>query len=236
MRVLAVGAHPDDLEILCAGTLARYRRDGHQIIMAHACNGNCGHFIIPPDELAAIRAKEAEAAAALLDAEVLTLEGVGDGELVADDPAQRRAMVELIRRARPDVIITHTPDDYMPDHVATSQLVFFASFFASTPNYKTGTAPHHEAVPPIFYMDTLAGANFLPEEYVDITDTLEIKLKMLECHQSQLVWLREHDGIDMKEFVEVTARFRGLQCGVRYAEGFRRLRTWPRATTARLLP
>ena len=52
MRVLAVGAHPDDLEILCAGTLARYKQAGHEVIMAHACNGDCGHFVIPPEELA----------------------------------------------------------------------------------------------------------------------------------------------------------------------------------------
>ena len=85
-------------------------------------------------------------------------------------------------------------------------------------------------------MDTLAGVGFTPEEYVDITDTIDIKIRMLECHESQMTWMREHDKIDMAEFVTSVARFRGLQCGVRYAEGFRRLRVYPRMTPDRLLP
>jgi LmbE family N-acetylglucosaminyl deacetylase len=237
MRVLAVGAHPDDLEIICAGTLARYRQAGHEVVMAHACNGDCGHFIIPPAELAAMRDAEAKAAAAIIEAEVLTLPDMGDGDIMANDPKARMGMVDIIRKARPDVIITHAPEDYMPDHVAVTELVFFASFFASVPHWKTEQdTPHHDKVPPIYYMDTLASVGFMPEEYVDITDTLDIKAKMLECHESQLTWMREHDKIDMVEFVTAMARARGLQSGVRYAEGFRRLRTWPRVTTERLLP
>lgn len=237
MRVLAIGAHPDDLEILCAGTLARYRQAGHEVVMAHACNGDCGHFIIPPDELAAQRAKEADNAGAILGAEVLTIPGMGDGDIMADDVNARKGMVDIIRQARPDVILTHAPEDYMPDHVAVSELVFFASFLATVPHWKTDNdIPHHDKVAPIYYMDTLASVGFMPEEYVDITDTMDTKIKMLECHESQLTWMREHDKIDMVEFVTTMARARGLQSGVRYAEGFRRLRTWPRMTTERLLP
>ena len=237
MRVLAVGAHPDDLEILCAGTLARYKQAGHEVIMAHACNGDCGHFVIPPEELARQRAAEARAAAEILGAEVLTIPDMGVGDLRGDDVKARMAMVDIIRMARPDVIITHGPEDYMPDHVAVSELVFFASFLATVPHWKTERdLPHHDKVAPIYYMDTLAGVGFTPEEYVDITDTIDIKIRMLECHESQMTWMREHDKIDMAEFVTSVARFRGLQCGVRYAEGFRRLRVYPRMTPDRLLP
>ena len=136
---------------------------------------------------------------------------------------------------QPDVIITHSPDDYMPDHVAVSHLVFDASFAASVPNYKTAV-PGKAAITPIYYMDNLAGVNFMPTEYVDISDTIETKMEMLECHESQLKWMRDHDHIDFAEFVRTCARFRGLQCGVQYAEAFRTCVAWPKVVPARLLP
>ncbi|HET7559618.1 MAG TPA: PIG-L family deacetylase [Limnochordia bacterium] len=236
MRILAVGAHPDDIEILCAGTLARYAAAGHEVIMAHLCNGDCGHYEIPPAELAAIRAQEAQAAAAILGAELLTLPKVGDGDLLADDMPTRQAVADLIRRSRPDLIITHDPDDYMPDHRAASKLIFDASFLATLPAWPQHPAPHHNVVPPVYFMDTLAGVGFLPEEYVDISETFQLKRRMLECHQSQLTWLKEHDDIDVLEFMGVLSRLRGLQAGVQYAEGFKPLRVWPRLGTQRLLP
>ncbi len=112
MNVLAVGAHPDDLEILCAGTLARYSRDGYRVIMAHICSGNKGHHHIPPGELAEIRDKEAVSSAKLIGAEHINL-GIEDLGVYLERE-QVLACVELIRRTMPDVIITHSPDDYMP--------------------------------------------------------------------------------------------------------------------------
>ena len=85
-------------------------------------------------------------------------------------------------------------------------------------------------------MDTLAGLNFQPTEYVDITDELELKLEMLECHESQLKWMRDHDNIDFAEFVRTCSRFRGLQCGVQYAEAFTQAYAWPKVKPVRLLP
>jgi LmbE family N-acetylglucosaminyl deacetylase len=85
-------------------------------------------------------------------------------------------------------------------------------------------------------MDTLAGVNFLPEEYVDISDDIEVKLDALSCHESQIKWMLKHDKIDFLEFVSVCSRFRGLQCGVKYAEGYRKCAAWPRLNTKRLLP
>ena len=104
---------------------------------------------------------------------------------------------------------------------------------ASVPQYG---APGKAAVTPIYYMDNLAGMNFEPTEFVDISDELETKIQMLECHESQLKWMRDHDNIDFAEFVTTCSRFRGLQCGVRYAEAFRQELVWPKATTRRLLP
>jgi LmbE family N-acetylglucosaminyl deacetylase len=233
MRILAVGAHPDDLEILCAGTLARYAQEGHQLVMCVATDGTAGHMVIKPPELARIREREARAAAEVIDAEFIWL-GFPD-ELIFNDRETRLTFVDAIRQAKPDVIITHAPDDYHPDHRVVSSLVFDTSFIASLPNIETNQ-PAHSIVPPLYYMDTLAGKGFHPTEYVDIGSTIDIKRQMLACHQSQLKWLKDHDNIDVIEFMEVVARTRGFQCNVLYAEGFRQADVWPRTPPGRLLP
>lgn len=233
MRILAVGAHPDDLELLCAGTLAKYSKQGHTVIMAYMCNGNKGHFTIPPEELASIRAEEAKKSASIIGAEVI-FGGFPDLELPIDENSKRIA-ADIIRRARPDVIITHSPDDYMIDHINTSKLIVEGSFIATLPHYKSEYPPHN-IIPPVFFMDTLAGVNFIPTEYVDITEEIEIKERMLLCHQSQYVWLRDHDHIDYVEFMKSLSRIRGIQCGVKYAEGFRQYQVWGRIVPKRLLP
>jgi len=233
MRVLAIGAHPDDLEILCAGTLARYAREGHDVTMCVATDGTAGHMVIKPPELAQIREKEARAAAEVIGAEFIWL-GFPD-ELIFNDRATRLAFIDAIRRARPDLIITHAPDDYHPDHRVVSSLVFDTSFIASLPNIETDHSAH-SAIPPLFYMDTLAVKGFHPTEYVDITTTIETKRQMLNRHESQLKWLNDHDNIDVMEFMEVVARTRGFQCNVPYAEGFRQADVWPRTSSRRILP
>jgi len=133
------------------------------------------------------------------------------------------------------VIITHSPNDYMSDHNELSRLVFGASFHATLPLYDTAK-PHHGTVAPIFYMDTVMGVDFQPVEYVDVTATMETKVAMLEAHESQLTWLRDHDGVDVVEQMKTVTRFRGQQCGVQYAEGFAPCLAWLRGTTRRLLP
>jgi N-acetylglucosamine malate deacetylase 1 len=85
-------------------------------------------------------------------------------------------------------------------------------------------------------MDTVAGVGFMPSEYVDISESIEIKLAALDCHQSQIKWLKEHDSIDFLDFVRTCSKYRGLQCGVPYAEAFRPCQAWPRMRAARLLP
>lgn len=234
MKVLAIGCHPDDIEVSCAGTLARYRREGHEVILCHVANGNMGHVVIQPDELRAIRAMEAKNSGALIGAEVLTCD-IDDVAVYSGLKEQRDKVVDIIRYAQPDVIITHSPDDYMPDHVEVSKLVFDAAFAASVPHY--GTSRDTSArLTPIYYMDHLAGIDFHPTEYVDITDTMDIKLQMLEMHVSQMKWMRDHDNIDFAEFVTTCARFRGLQSGVKYAECFTQCQAWPKLTTKRMLP
>ena len=235
MNILAVGCHPDDLEIGCGGTLARYSQAGHTVTMVHVANGNMGHVEILPEELRAIRREEARAGGRALGAvEVISLDA-GDLDVDSNRPSLVRALTDVIRRTQPDLIITHPPNDYMKDHIETSRLVFDASFSASVPHFETPTGGVAR-ITPIFYMDTLAGVGFLPEEYVDISTTIDLKLKALDCHTSQIKWLRDHDGIDFLDFSRTVSKFRGLQCGAAYAEGFTQCRTWPRQTANRLLP
>jgi LmbE family N-acetylglucosaminyl deacetylase len=233
MNVLAVGAHPDDLEILCAGTLGRCARRGDRVTMLVMSDGSAGHAEIPAAELAEIREREARAAADLLGAEFVWL-GLRD-EFVFNDEPTRHRLLNAIRGAAPDLILTHNPDDYHPDHRATSRAVFDASFIMGLPNVKTENPPH-PGVATLYYFDTLAGQGFLPEEYVDVTETWETKVEMLQQHRSQVDWLRYHDQIDIFAFMETVAKFRGLQCGVPYAEGFRQARAWPRVKPYRVLP
>src|SRR5436190_6370931 len=126
MRVLAIGAHPDDLEILCGGTLARFAGRGDSVTMLVMSDGSAGHAQIAAPELAAIREREARAAAAVIGAELVWL-GLPD-EFVFNDEPTRRRLLDAIRAARPDLILTHASMDYHPDHVATHRAVFDASF------------------------------------------------------------------------------------------------------------
>ena len=232
MNVLAIGCHPDDIEISCCGTLAKCVKRGDKVTVCHVANGNMGHEIIKPAELRDMRAAEAKKAGSLAGIEVVTLD-IGDLLPNGCDIKQRDMVVELIRDVQPDFIITHGPTDYMPDHREVSKLVFDASFAASVPQYGKGPKA---AITPLYYMDNLAGLNFVPNEFVDISDEIELKIEMLECHESQLKWMRDHDHIDFAEFVRTCSRFRGLQCGVDYAEAFTQELVWPKATTKRLLP
>ena len=234
MNVLAIGAHPDDIEIACAGTLAKCVKRGDRVVVCHASTGNLGHVIIPPDELTKIRAAEAKKAGSLAGIEVIG--GLfNDLDIYDNNKEARDRMVDVIKYAQPDFIITHNPDDYMPDHTAVARLVFDASFTATLPNYKSKYEKEAKLVP-IYYMDTLAGVNFNPTEFVDITDEIDLKLEMLNCHESQIVWMRDHDGIDFPDMVRTCSRYRGYQCGADYAEGFKQCRVYLKGTTKRYLP
>ena len=234
MRVLAVGAHPDDLEILCGGTLARYVRNGHEVVMCSATKGDRGSYVHTSEEVARSRLAEARRAAEICGAEHVTL-GLRDCEVNAGDMEQRLLVVDLVREARPDVIITHSQGDYMVDHNDISRLVFDSSFLASIPLLGTGK-PHHPQVPPIYFMETITGLGFNPTEFVDVTETIDVKVKMLEAHESQLTWLKDHDDVDIVENMRIATAYRGFQAGVKYAEGFTPCLTWLRGTTKRLLP
>lgn len=233
MRVLAIGAHPDDIEINCVGTLIKCKKRGDEVFACHMSDGDMGHVTIMPKELGEIRRKEAQTSGALAGISVIW---GGSHDLdIYDEKGARDRLVKIIRDVRPDVIITHGQDDYMPDHTAVAKLVFDASFSASCPHYlpELGDAT---PVCPIYLMNNASGINFIPDLYVDITEEMELKQKMFACHESQIVWLRDHDHVDYVEQVEILARFYGLQCGVKYAECFRECLASGRQRASRLLP
>ncbi len=235
MIVLAVGCHPDDLEIACGGTLRKYVEQGAEVHMCHVANGNQGHVIIEPDELRIIRTKEAENAGAIIGAKQVINLDVPDMEVNSHDFKIMDAMADVVSSVRPDVIITHNPDDYMTDHIETSLLATNGSFNSGLSHRPRAGAAFSSFIP-VFFMDTLAGVNFQPTHYVDITNQIETKLKALNCHESQLKWMLEHDNIDFADMVKTCSKYRGYQCGVPFAEGFKPYNVYPRYSTKNLLP
>ena len=175
--VLVISCHPDDMEIACAGTLLQCKERGDRVVICHLSSGNLGHVVIPPDELIQMRAKEAERSAEMAGFEIIHSR-FNDLDIYDNNKEARDKVVEVIQQVDPDFIITHDPNDYMPDHTAVSRLVFDASFTATLPNCPTKTGKAARLVP-IYYMDTLAGVNFNPTEYVDVTEHIDKKLEML---------------------------------------------------------
>jgi LmbE family N-acetylglucosaminyl deacetylase len=155
-RILAIHAHPDDCEILAGGTLALLADRGHDITIATMTPGDCGSKDRGPDDIAAVRRREAGTAAAIIGARCLCVE-MRD-LAVFDDDASRRRVTEVLRETRPQLILTSSPVDYHCDHEAASVLVRDACFGAPAPNYRTGgSAPPLNAIPHLYFMDPLAG-------------------------------------------------------------------------------
>jgi LmbE family N-acetylglucosaminyl deacetylase len=240
-RVLAIHAHPDDVEILAGGTVALLAERGHHVTIATMTPGDCGSADQPPDVIAAVRRGEAAAAAASIGAEYLCVE-MRDLAIFNDD-ASRRRVVEVLRRTQPEIVLTSSPADYHCDHEATGSLVRDACFAAPAPNYATHSdapAPALGAIPHLYFMDAVEGVDregraIPPEFLVDVTAVFQRKREMLACHASQRAWLRHHHGMDdylvqMKRWTQS----RGQLAGVGYAEGFRQYRGHPYPGTPQL--
>lgn len=231
LRILAIHAHPDDLEILAGGTLAHLRDMGHHLTLATMTPGDCGTAEYDSDTIASLRREEARRAAAMVGAEYLCAE-FRDLAIFNDD-ASRRRVTELMRTAQPQVVITSAPADYHCDHEATSALVRDACFGAPAPNYKSGHAPVLTAIPHLYFLDPdegrdREGRTVMPEFVVDVGAHMELKSRMLECHESQRAWLRKHHGMDNYiETMQQWTRNRGRLTGVEFGEGFRQYRCHP---------
>lgn len=241
-RVLAIHAHPDDIEFQCAGTLALLKERGCDIAIITMTPGDCGSAELSADEIAQTRRNEAFQAAELLEAEYDCLE-FRDLTICFDDSSRRRVAAAL-RNTRPDIVLTAPPVDYMPDHEITSLLVRDACFNTPIPNYDThhiDPAPPLEKIPHLYYVDPIEGTDWFgnhvePEFIVDISTTFELKQKMLACHESQRGWLLRQHGID--EYLnscERWSRRRGSEIGVEFGEAFRQHKGHPYPQDNRLL-
>jgi N-acetylglucosamine malate deacetylase 1 len=200
LKVIVAGAHPDDPESAAGGTIARYTDLGHEVVCLYLTRGEAGMKGKTPKETATLRATEAEKACAILKARPL-FAGQMDGSTEVT-PARYDEFFKLLSAEKPDVVFTHWPVDSHRDHRATSLLVYdawlkFGRRFA------------------LYYFEVDAGAQtqlFKPTHYVDISDTEERKKKACYAHT---------DGASFyPKYHDLMNRFRGLECGCKYAEAF----------------
>ncbi len=201
LRVLALSAHPDDTEFVCAGTLFLLADRGAIIQVATLTAGDCGSTILPSAEISRVRLKEGKRAAALLGAQFTSLKEK-DLQVLYDRPTLRKVM-ELVRRVDPSLVFTHSPSDYMLDHESVSRLCQTACFGAMAPNFRTGARKPSKplrAIPHLYYAQPAGGTDILGKEVmpslcVNIGSSLERKERMLACHESQQAWLRSQQGM-----------------------------------------
>jgi N-acetylglucosamine malate deacetylase 1 len=189
LRLLVIGAHPDDAEYKSGGLAALYRRDGHDVRFVSVTNGNAGHHREAGPALAGRRRAEATAAAATLQFQYDVWDH-DDGRLQPTLPA-REQMIRAIRNYRPDLVLTHRPNDYHPDHRYTSQLVQDAAYLLTVPAI-CPEAPHLRRDPVIAYLsdDFTRPCAFSPTVVIDIAPVWDAKVAMLHAHTSQFYeWL-----------------------------------------------
>ena len=224
----AIAAHPDDIEFMMAGTLLLLRAAGWETHYINVANGCCGSVEHDPARTAAIRRAEAKEAARLLGAEFhpsLT----NDLEIIYGVNLLRR-LAAIVREVKPTIVLTHSPQDYMEDHMNTSRLAVTAAFVRGMKNFATSPAR------PIFAGDTTVyhalphglrdglGRRVRAESYVDVTSVQETKLAALAAHRSQQSWLDVTQGMSSYlRAMDDTSREVGKRSGrFRHAEGWRR--------------
>lgn len=188
-----IGAHPDDCEFKTGGLALKYRQRGDIVKFVSATNGNAGHHEMGGGPLARRRAEECRAVASVADIEYEVLE-IDDGRLVVDLPTRDR-FLRLIREFQPDIVFTHRPNDYHPDHRGTGILVQDASYLIRVPNICPQT-PHLSQTPIIAYMSDgfRKPAPFTADVVVAVDEVMEHKARMLHCHQSQIYEWLPYDG------------------------------------------
>lgn len=223
-RILAILAHPDDAEFMCAGTLSLFRNRGWEVHIVTMTPGDKGSAVHTREEISRIRTGEARRSAQIIGATYHCV-GLEDVYIIYDREAINRTTA-VLRKIRPSIVITASPTDYMVDHETTARIVQTACFCCGIKNMEVDEAPF-EPSPYLYYADAMDGKDkfghaVAPSMYVDITGEMPVKEEMLKAHASQRDWLLEHHKVDeyilsMKHFAEV----RGKEVNRKYAEGFR---------------
>jgi LmbE family N-acetylglucosaminyl deacetylase len=225
---LAVGAHPDDVEFTMAGTLAALGDAGYELHIFTVGNGNCGTAVYDHNEICRLRAAEGHAAASVVGATYH--EGlVNDIEIFYDEMTLRR-VTALVRELEPEIVLTHSPNDYMEDHQNTCRLMVTACFCRGMRNWISNPA-RVPTFQDVYIYHANPHGNYdgmrnlvVPSLFVDISDKIDVKEEMLRRHVSQKEWLDKSQGMDSYlmtmrqicgEIGEMAPR------GLAYAEGFR---------------
>lgn len=199
MKILAIGAHPDDIEFGCGGALAKFAAKGHRIYLLVMTRGGMG---APPD----VRAKEQSDAKSVLGAQQLFWGGYEDTHLALDTDMIGK-IEAVIKKVEPAFIFCHYPDDTHQDHRHLCQATVSATRYVKN----------------VLFYEGPTTQNFSPQVFIDISDTLETKVAALRAHRSQI----ERTNIEDLTIVELaysSANFRGIQGRVKYAEAFHSLR------------
>ena len=194
-RIIFIGAHPDDADILCSGTAIQLARAGHKVKFVSATNGDTGHYSLSREETAKIRIEEARQAG--------ITSGIAEYQVIADqncglEPtlANRIKLMRILRNWNPDVVITHRLCDYHPDHRATAQLVMDCAYTCMVPHFCEDTPIPTQV--PVFAHSFDRFVEPRPhraDAVIEIDSVLETKLAAMACHRSQFYeWLPWSDG------------------------------------------
>ena len=226
--VLAIAAHPDDIEFVMAGTLLLLGDAGWELHCLNLSTGNLGSLTMSPVETARVRRREAQAAARLLGAQWHP-PICQDLQIFYDDRTLRR-LCAVVRAVQPTVILTHSPQDYMEDHMNTSRLAVTAAFARGVPGYRTIPSRPHWSGSVTIYHASPHGLHdglrrpVLPDGYVETTSMHARKRAALACHESQRKFLGATQEMD--DYIRTMDSF-SLTLGrqsrrFRHAEGWRR--------------
>ncbi len=225
---IAIGAHPDDIEFYMAGTLLLLRQAGYEIHYLNVASGNCGSLEHNSARARVVRAREGRAAAKILGAQFhpsLT----DDLEILYTLPLLRK-LAAIIREVKPQIVLTHSPQDYMEDHTMTCRLAVTAAFTRGMPNFKsTPTRPVADYPTTIYHAmphglrDQLR-RRIVPGAFANTASTHPIKLKALAAHRSQQHWLDASQGMNsyLQAMEDASLEVGRLSKRFKHAEGWRR--------------
>ena len=227
---LAVGAHPDDVEFMSAGTLALLKDAGYEPHILTIANGSCGTMEYGEADIVRIRGEEADNAAKLMGA-TYHRGLVKDLEIYYNSELARRTCA-VVREIKPTIVLAPSPNDYMEDHTISCRLIVTACFCRGMPNFITDPSlPAYGDDCFIYHANPYGNRDgmrnrVMPELFVDVGDKIGVKGDMLRCHKSQKNWLDASQGQDsyihtMEGICKDVAQMSGRK-DVQYAEGFRR--------------
>ena len=198
--VMSIGAHPDDIEIGCAGTEILLREQGYRLIHVIATNGEEGSLEIPPEELSKRRQQEAIRSAEVLGADSVEFLNLPDG-LTDFDKAAKINLIKLIRKYKPEIVFTHSSSDHFPDHAVVHKLTQAALGAAKGPWY-SGAAGSPHSVEKVFGYEVWHPLN-QHQMSINISSVMDKKIQALKEHYSQV------DGVNYLAAVEGLAKYRG---------------------------